>query len=102
MPYRPDSPDSPEATTHFDLTERIERRAYDLYLERQEAGREGTTLGDWLQAEEELSQEQQRGRLADMEPGTPAERGDASSRRGTGPAEPSRREPQGGQPRKRR
>jgi len=44
---------SPEPTR-----EEIERRAYEIYLER--GGTEGCEMEDWLQAERELRQQQRR------------------------------------------
>ena len=40
--------------------EDIRLRAYDLYLERQQAGLEGTSADDWLLAEAELADEAER------------------------------------------
>ena len=32
----------------------IEKRAYDIYLERQKTGKPGDDMSDWLQAEKEV------------------------------------------------
>jgi Protein of unknown function (DUF2934) len=40
------------------LEERIRSRAYELYVERGDAG--GSELGDWLQAEDEILAQQDR------------------------------------------
>lgn len=32
----------------------IEKRAYDIYLERQRMGKSGDDMSDWLQAEKEI------------------------------------------------
>ena len=41
------------------MEERIRIRAYERYLER--AGRDGSDIEDWLQAEEEVRQEESLG-----------------------------------------
>lgn len=40
--------------------ERIRIRAYERYLER--AGQDGSEIGDWLQAEQEIRQEEKSAR----------------------------------------
>ena len=41
---------------NLSLEEQIQRRAYELYVER--GNQSGSELGDWLQAEEEILQSQ--------------------------------------------
>jgi hypothetical protein len=47
------SDDAP-VTQHLPTPEQIRRRAYEIHLSR--GGSEGHDLGDWLQAERELTQ----------------------------------------------
>jgi hypothetical protein len=42
-----------EAPNPTHIEERIRQRAYEIYLQRE--GREGSALGDWLQAESEIT-----------------------------------------------
>jgi hypothetical protein len=45
------------ATTLLSIEERIERRAYELYVQR--GNQSGSELEDWLQAEAEVRQTQE-------------------------------------------
>lgn len=42
-----------QAPKPIPIEERIRQRAYEIYLRRE--GREGNALGDWLQAETEIT-----------------------------------------------
>ena len=52
MPAAKRAKEPPSET--FSLEERIQRRAYELYVER--GNQSGSELDDWLQAEEEVLQ----------------------------------------------
>ena len=51
MPGSKNSPVNPSVQSEPQLENEIQKRAYELYLQR---GQDGRALNDWLQAEEEL------------------------------------------------
>jgi hypothetical protein len=47
------------------IEERVRQRAYELYLRR--GGQDGTDMDDWLQAEEEIRQAEEKNYLSQAE-----------------------------------